>query len=101
MGLAQLVYAHGFRSFLVFVDAWRNWYTRTALEMWKSLRGHVAELVYAHGLEPCLARGEGSSPSVPTKDLYISKRGEAELEPCLARGEGSSPSVPTKNMHKS
>lgn len=28
--------------------------------------GRVAELVYAHGLEPCLVRGEGSSPSSPT-----------------------------------
>lgn len=29
--------------------------------------GQVAELAYAHGLEPCSLRIEGSSPSLPTK----------------------------------
>ena len=28
--------------------------------------GRVAELAYAHGSEPCLARGEGSTPSSST-----------------------------------
>lgn len=33
-------------------------------------RGRVAELAYAHGSEPCLARGEGSTPSSSTKNLF-------------------------------
>lgn len=37
--------------------------------MIESGRGPVAELADAHGLGPCPARGEGSSPFRPTKEF--------------------------------
>lgn len=33
------------------------------------LQGHVLELVYKHGLEPCPERDVGSTPTMPTNDL--------------------------------